>query len=231
MRTQDKADFLREDVMRVACKNGKGHIAPSLSCVDILTVLFYQVAQPYDTIILSKGHGCYCLYAIYADRGVISRGDWENFNLPGCLDGFGSLGHGLPIAVGVGFGNMLLGRRGRVWCIVGDGEMQEGSNWEALSFLNHHDLKNVTVIVDNNGLQAMDATDKVLSQDLKNRFIGWGLYPHCVDGHDHGELIYTLNLCPTVVIASTVKGKGFKHLENNPRFHYRVPNDNERERS
>ena len=214
--------------MRVACKNGRGHIASSLSCLDILAVLHYEEHFKKDTVILSKGHGCYGLYAIWADKGKISKKDWEGFNLSGCLEGFGSLGHGLPIAVGIAYGKKLSGKSGHVFCIVGDGEMQEGSNWESLSFMQHHDLDNITVIVDNNGLQAMDRIDNVLSQNLGSRFSGWGFNPIDCDGHNYMELLAILKSKPQVVIANTIKGKGFPVMENIVKFHYRVPNDNER---
>ena len=223
MNTQAKANQLREEVMRVACKNNKGHIAPSLSCLDILTVLCYQLTEWNDEIVLSKGHGCYGLYAIYADKGIISKDTWENFDLPGCLNSFGSLGHGLPVAVGLAYA-----LKGHVWCIVGDGEMQEGSCWEALSFLKHHELKNITVIVDHNGLQAMDKVENILSQNLFDRLDGWGFQPLVVDGHCHEMLKDVLSTKPQVVIAETVKGHGCLAMENQPHFHYRVPNDTER---
>jgi transketolase len=209
--------------MRVACKNKKGHIAPSLSCLDILAVLYYEQVFAKDKVILSKGHGCYGLYAILADLGRIEKTDWENFNLPGCLDGFGSLGHGLPIAVGNAFGNKLLGKKAHTFCIVGDGEMQEGSNWEALSFMHHHDLDNITVIVDNNGLQAMDRVENVLSHNLYNRFRGFGLSSITCDGHNYMELLAILKSRPHVVIANTIKGKGVDYMEGVAKWHYRLP--------
>ncbi len=220
----EKIEFLRQDIMRVACKNNKGHIAPSLSCLDILTVLNYAVINPDDKLILSKGHGCYGLYAIWADKMVIPKEQWENFQLSGCLDGFGSLGHGLPIAVGLAYA-----QKGHVWCIVGDGELQEGSMWEALSFMYHHKLNNITVIVDHNGLQAMDFIDNVLSQDIYNRLAGWGFEPFFCDGHDCEDLLI-LKSKPKIVIAYTVKGKGVKCMENVAKFHYRVPNENDNKR-
>ena len=207
----------------MACKNGRGHIASSLSCLDILAVLHYEEHFKKDTVILSKGHGCYGLYAIWADKGKISKKDWEGFNLSGCLEGFGSLGHGLPIAVGIAYGKKLSGKSGHVFCIVGDGEMQEGSNWEALSFLKHHGLINCTVIVDNNGLQAMDKVDNVLSQNLGARFAGWGFSPIDCDGHNYMELLAVLKAKPQVVIAKTIKGKGVDYMEGVAKWHYRLP--------
>ena len=221
--TKEKSDFLRQEVMRVACKNGKGHIAPSLSCLDILNVLHYEKEFEKDKVILSKGHGCYGLYAIWADKGVVPKEDFENFTLSGCLDGFGSLGHGLPIAVGRAFGNRLQGNKEHVFCIVGDGEMQEGSMWESLSFMSHHKLDNITVIVDANGLQAMDRIENVLSQDLNKRFTGWGFNPITCDGHNYMELLAILKSKPKIVIANTIKGKGFPEMEGVAKWHYRLP--------
>src|SRR4030043_52399 len=161
-----KANQIREDLIEVTVRNGAGHIAPSLSCVDILTALYYRIMnlsnnpnwEGRDRLIFSKGHGCYGLYAILTDIGYIDRKDWENFYkgsfLPGCLErsiengieaGCGSLGHGLPIAVGIAFGAKLQNKTYRVYCIVGDGEMQEGSNWESIQFAAKHKLDNLTV--------------------------------------------------------------------------------------
>lgn len=186
-----------------------GHIAPSLSCADIIQVIWDNF--PKDKLIISKGHGCYALYVL--------RNEWGT----GCLDGFGSLGHGLPIAVGIAYGNRLLNKKQHTFCIVGDGEMQEGSMWEALSFMNHHKLNNITVIVDANGLQAMDRIENVLSQDLEKRFIGWGFSPITCDGHNYMELLAVLKSKPKIVIANTIKGKGYPEMEGVAKWHYRLP--------
>jgi transketolase len=226
---KNKIHHLRQEVMRVACANKKGHIAPSLSCLDILAVLRYDPWHEHDTVILSKAHGCYGLYAIDADQGRIKKDDWERFNLPGSYEGLGSLGHGLPIAAGVAFGRRLQGRPGHTYVIVGDGEMQEGSNWEALSFIAHHKLKNVTVIVDNNGLQAIEPVQEVMAGDLDKRFRGWGFIPWIIDGHDVEQIKEALQFAPEIIIAHTIKGKGFPAMEGDPKFHYRVPDEKERQ--
>jgi len=227
--TIKKAKDLRRDILRVAMRNEQGHIAPSLSCLDILTVLYYEVLQERDTVILSKGHGCYGLYAIWADLGLLSKDKWENFDLDGCLPGYGSLGHGLPVAVGVAYANKKLENDRHVWCIVGDGEMQEGSNWEALSFLFHQGLTNITIIVDCNGLQAMDRIKNIMFQSLAGRFFGWGIKPYYCDGHDHYELLDFLETKPLVLLAQTVKGKGVSFMENRANWHFRVPDGSEQE--
>ena len=223
MNTVVKADKLRAEVVRVATRNKQGHIAPSLSCLDILTVLHYKVAKPQDTIILSKGHGCYGLYAIWADLGLLAKKKWENFDMPGCVDGYGSLGHGLPVAVGVAYANKKLGNDNHTWVIVGDGELQEGSNWEALSFMYHHQLTNISVIVDDNGLQAMDYVDKILYQNIFHRFKGWGFMVYHCDGHDHKQLYRWLDSKPMILVATTTKGKGVPYMENRAEWHFRCP--------
>jgi len=209
--TKEQADLLRQEIMKTACEKGMGHIAPSLSCLDILVVLYHNF--PKDIVILSKGHGCYGIYAL--------KGQWGK----GCLDGFGSLGHGLPIAVGLALGYRLLNKDRHVFCIVGDGELQEGSMWEALNVMQHYKLKNITIIVDNNGLQAMDRVENILSHDLVKRFEAWGLDTCVCDGHNHDKLNYLLKFKPQVIIANTVKGKGFKFMENTPKWHYRIPDE------
>jgi len=241
---QNKADQIRREVIDVAVRNKQGHIAPSLSCVDILVALYYEVMGDHDELIFSKAHGCYGLYAILTDLGKIPREVWLNFELPGCsarnlnygiTAGCGSLGHGLPIAVGAAFGKKVLGHEGRVFCIVGDGEMQEGSNWEAIQFAVKHELNNLAIIVDDNRLQAMDFRINVMDRfndSLRRRLSGFGLWPIICNGHDMAELIETLNMYvgdkfPHCVMAETIKGYGLLVAENVPKFHYRLPTQDE----
>ena len=221
--TIEKAEKIKGDVLDVSIRHSLGHVAPSLSCLDILTCLYYHSAKPSDTIILSKGHGCYALYSILADKGIIPQKKWNDFDLPGCLEGYGSLGHGLPVAVGEAFANQKLGNDKHVWVIVGDGELQEGSNWEALSFMFHHELQNITVIVDCNGLQAMDEINNILWQMLPGRFIGWGFDPEQCDAHDHNQLKEHLDDPPSILLARAIKGKGVSYMENKAEWHFKVP--------
>ena len=239
-----KADFIRQEVIRVAIKNKAGHIAPSLSCVDILVALYYDIMNENDRLIFSKAHGGYGLYAILADKGIIPKERWENFDLPGCVErmpeygieaGCGALGHGLPMAVGLAYGNKLQGKEGRIFCLCGDGELQEGTTWESVQFALHHKLNNLTLIVDDNGLQAMDFTENILDVDLCYALTGLEIYPLFCAGHDIAELseIITQKKAekeehqPTFIFAATVKGYGLKCAENVPKFHYRVPKENE----
>ena len=258
----EKANLIRKEVVDVTVRNGAGHIAPSLSCIDILTVLYYGVMdvsdsplwEDRDRLVFSKAHGCYGLYAILADKGYIGRDDWMSFykggNLAGCIEGTpqngievscGSLGHGLPMAVGIAFGAKLQDRKYRVYCIVGDGEMQEGSNWEAVQFAAKHRLWNLTVVIDNNRLQAMDSLDKILTiegreDDLHRKMEAFGFLVESCDGHNTEEISSVLERwrreqkqinAPQVLIAETVKGYGLLCMENIPNFHFRLPTEEE----
>ncbi len=254
---KEKANFIRDEILRVAIPNKAGHIAPSLSTVDILVALYYEVLRydfknPFweerDRLILSKGHGCYGLYAILTDLGIIPKKEWQNFNLEGktklsgCVErnvqygleaGCGSLGHGLPMAVGLAFGAKLQKKKYFVFCIVGDGEMQEGSNWEALQFAVKHELSNLIIIIDNNRLGAMDFLTNILDKsdkDLIKRLKGFGLRPLVCPGHDVVKLVECFKRAkkskikiPKTIVAQTIKGFGLKCMENVPKFHYRVP--------
>ncbi len=255
-----KADAIRDEVIQVCVRNKAGHIAPSLSSVDILTALYYDVMayrpkdplwEARDRLIFSKGHGCYALYAILADKGVIPKKEWKGFYTPssslsGCIErrpkygfeaGCGSLGHGLPIAVGVAFGAKLWNKNYHTFCIAGDGELQEGTTWEALQFAVKHEIRNLTVIIDSNRLQAMDFVTDVLDKEAHDnikRIKGFGLSPVVCPGHDVWKLASFLRQArassgnkPNVIIAKTVKGFGLKCMENVPKFHFRIPNDEE----
>lgn len=257
-----KANQIRRDLVEVAVRNGAGHIAPSLSCVDILTALYYKILnlsdypqwEDRDRLVFSKGHGCYGLYAILADIGYIDRKDWENFYkgsfLPGCLErsveqgieaGCGSLGHGLPIAVGVAFGAKLQNKTYRVYCVVGDGEMQEGSMWEAIQFAVKHKLSNLTIIIDHNRLQAMDFLENILTlegrkDDLQRKMKAFGCEVKTCNGHNIKSIVSIIekwaknqkNLYkPQVLVANTIKGYGLICMENIPKFHFRIPTEEE----
>jgi transketolase len=225
MRLERKADEIRQDVIRVAMKNDAGHIAPSLSCIEILVMLYYRIMGEDDKLIFSKAHGGYGVYAILSDLGIINRKKWEEFQLPGCLQkmpgvtaGCGALGHGLPIAVGMAYASKLQNQGRSIFCIVGDGEMQEGSNWEAIQFAVKHKLGNLYVIIDNNRLQAMDFR------------VHFGVMVGRQPGHDIDNMAFFLETAmsmvsekPTFLIAETVKGSGLKCIQNIPRGHFRVP--------
>ncbi len=253
---EKKADFIRKRLVEVAVENGAGHIAPSLSCVDILILLYYHILnigddpewEGRDRLVFSKAHGAYGLYAILADIGYIRQKDWDTFYqtsfLKGCAEqslqhgieaGCGSLGHGLPMAVGIAFGAKLRRKEYNSYCIVGDGEMQEGSNWEAVQFAVKQQLNHLIIIIDCNGLQAMDSLEEVLSpmdsyKDLSCKFNAFGCKVIRCAGHDMAELkrsfeeirTYKGNQ-PIAILAKTTKGYGICAIENVVKFHFRVP--------
>lgn len=257
-----KANQIRKSVIEVAVSNRAGHIAPSLSSVDILTALYYRLMNLYDNpqmeerdrLIFSKAHGCYGVYAILADIGYIKPEDWRGFYkgsfLIGCIErspehgieaSCGSLGHGLPMAVGLAFGAKLQNKKYSVYCIVGDGEMQEGSMWEAVQFAVKHKLSNLMIIVDNNGLQAMDFLENVLvpegrTDDLQKKLKAFGCTVDTCDGHNIEDIVSAISLWtkkradlfgPQVLIAKTIKGYGLLCMENIPKFHFRLPTEEE----
>ncbi len=259
---QTKANYVRRDVINIAVRNGAGHIAPSLSCVDILTALYYRIMnlsdnpqwEDRDRLVFSKAHGCYGLYSILADKGYIKRNDWEAFymdcHLTGCIErdvksgieaGCGSLGHGLGMAVGIAFGAKLQNKNYRVYCIVGDGEMQEGSNWEAVQFAVKHELSNLTVVIDNNRLQAMDFLKNILTiegrkDDLQKKMKAFGFEVRTCDGHNPENIASVIEKwikkqknmnAPQVLVANTIKGYGLICMENIPKFHFRLPTEDE----
>jgi transketolase len=257
---KDKANYIRENVIDISVRNKAGHIAPSLSCVDILTALYYKVMdyqeknplwEGRDRLVFSKAHGCYALYAILADKGILPKKEWESFYTPessllGCMErrteygleaGCGSLGHGIPIATGIAFGAKLQGKKYHTFCVVGDGELQEGSAWEAIQFAVKHEVGSLTIVIDANRLQAMDFIINVLdkeTKDILSRLKGFGLSPIVCSGHDVNALARHLGEAkkkvknrPNVILAETIKGFGLKCMENVPKFHFRIPTDEE----
>lgn len=248
-----KADSIRKRLVEVSIRNGAGHIAPSLSSVDILAVLYYRIMnisdsplwEERDRMIFSKAHGAYALYAILSDIGYIPQKDFDNFYrgsfLSGCVErspshgieaSCGALGHGLPMATGIAFGAKLQNKKYMTYCIVGDGEMQEGSNWEAIQIAAKHQLDNLIIIVDCNGLQAMDFLKDVLStgdpvDDLECKFKAFGTNVARCDGHNADSIIGAIKQPkknkPLTILAKTVKGYGVKAIENVPKFHFRIP--------
>ncbi len=255
-----KAGQIRRDVIETAFRNEAGHIAPSLSTVDILVALYYSAMNycpddPHwgerDRLILSKSHGCYALYSILADIGTLPKQKWKDFytdksDLKGCAErnldygieaGCGSLGHGLPMAVGIAYAAKLRGDSYHIFCLVGDGEMQEGTCWEALLFATKHKLNNLTIIIDQNNLQAMDFIRDVMdnhASDLIERIKGFWLEPQIAPGHDTEALAEMLHVLkhsssdtPNCLVAQTTKGYGLKAMENVPQFHFRLPTPDE----
>ncbi len=249
-----KAKELRGEMIKTICRAGGGHMPATLSIIDIITVLYYSILNidpdspedPHrDRFILSKGHACVALYTVLADRGFFDKhhlgtfgklgsilgGHPDMHKIPGVEASTGALGHGFPFGVGMALSGKLDNEKYRVFTLLGDGECQEGSIWEAAMFASHHKLDNLIAIVDYNKQQAMDFLDKVVSLEPfaeKWRTFGWEVRE--VDGHDLNQLLESFNTCPFVkgrpnlLIAHTTKGKGVSFMEHEPLWHYRMPN-------
>jgi len=253
-----KSAEIRLRVLETALRAGKGHVPPAFSWVDIGVSLFYggilqiKPSEPRwperDRFILSKGHGCLTLYAILSDLGFFPKNELENFcghgcllaghpdpNIPGVEIVSGSLGHGLGISAGMALSAKIDGKDWFVYTLLGDGECQEGSVWEAAMFASHHKLNNLVAIVDRNRLGATDFTENSLSlEPFSRRWQAFGWEVVNKNGHDIEQLIDVLSKAkqrtsaqPLLIIADTTKGKGVSFMEGSPLWHHRMPKSEE----
>ena len=243
--------------LEMVVKSRASHIGSALSIADILAVLYYDLLNVFpqdsknekrDFFVLSKGHACASVYATLGLKGFFPLKDLETYGndgssfmnhishkVPGVEFSTGSLGHGLPFATGIALGKKIKHQSNRIFVIVGDGELDEGSNWEALLFASHHKLDNLTIIVDYNKLQSLTTVEQTLClEPLEDKFEAFGSNVHRVDGHDHRQLhnvfiesINNRNGKPTIVIADTIKGKGVSYMENEVKWHYSTPSQDE----
>lgn len=250
-----KAKQIRREAIEAIYYAKSGHPGGSLSATDMLVALYYKhmknisVADPKnpdrDRFILSKGHACPALYAILADLGFFPKEDLHTLRHPGShLQGqpdikktpgidacAGSLGQGLSVAAGMAMGAKKAGRDLQVYCMLGDGEMQEGQIWEALMACAHYGLDNLTVLVDNNGLQIDGSNDEVMRLgSIADKMRAFGLETiELADGHDFEAIFAALNAPhngrPKAIVAHTVKGKGVSFMENAVAWHGSTPND------
>lgn len=249
-----KALWMRREALRMVFEKQLGHPGGDLSAIDILATLYfgvlrYDAAQPEkpdrDRFVMSKGHATGALYTALAAAGYFPT-DWlatymrpqsklnghPNRNyLPGVETNTGPLGHGLPVALGIAIAGQITGADYRTYVLTGDGELQEGSNWEAAMTAGNRKLANLTLIVDRNRLQqgaGTEETNGLDPLDAKFRAFGWHVVE--IDGHDVPTLIATLGAAPgerrkpLCVIANTVKGKGVSFMENKASWHHGVPN-------
>lgn len=219
-----------------------GHLGGNMSCIDALVVLYHQVIQPADQFILSKGHSAGALYAALWSAGKLTDEDLDTFcqdgglpahpviGVPGVDFHTGSLGHGPSLAAGMALAAKHSGSDRRVYCLCGDGEWQEGSCWEALSFAVYHRLDNLTILIDQNGWQGFGRVHDVISKDdLMSKIKVFGAYVLCVDGHNPDAMraaVETHVDQPSVIILDTIKGHGL-HFENTLESHYLPLTDEE----
>lgn len=246
----------RRTILRIIKQAKAGHTAGSLSCIDILNVLYNHVlnvspqtfsSQNRDRYIQSKGHSVEALYTVLADRGFFPSEELDTLGryqshyighptrkVRGIEQNTGALGHGLSVSVGLALAAKMDGRTYRVYTLLGDGELAEGSNWEALIMAAHNKLDNLTVIVDRNTLQITGRTEDVLSlEPLLDKFRAFGGAVRTVDGNDVGALAQIFDQLPferdkpSVIIARTIKGKGISFIEDVAQWHHKVPSDDQ----
>ena len=252
---QLKSVRLRKMTLEAIYEAGAGHTGGGLSCLDILNVLYNRIlnvspetfgSATRDRYVQSKGHSVEALYAVLADRGFFPEADLKTIchyqshyvghptrHIPGIEMNTGALGHGLPICIGMALAGKMDSASYRVFTLLGDGELAEGSNWEAGLAAAHYDLDNLTAIIDHNTLQISGHTRDVMSNeplDEKWRAFGWAV--KVVNGHDYAALTKALSKPaeigkPTCIIANTTKGKGVSFMENVAKWHHGVPSDAE----
>lgn len=243
----EKAKEARRKVLSMIHKAGTSHIASNFSVIDIATVL-YENIKPDDKVVWSKGWAAATIYYFLAQQGTIPAQDLEKFpsapylglaetTVAGVLCNGGAVGHGTPIAAGIALAKKKLGEPGIVYCILSDGELNEGSVWESVMFAAHHQLDNLVFIVDANGWQAMGKTKDVISINEYNAFEGFGWHAEPINGHDYQEIESAIDINiyrkgrPIAIIARTVKGKGVSFMENHLLYHYKNVDDETYERA
>lgn len=254
MLLEDISKEIRKSILRMNAKSSASHSGTALSTVDILTVLYFKIMKidpknpllkDRDKFILSKGHGSSALYTTLAERGYFDKSLLEGFyidggQLPGHLDkeaafgvevSSGSLGHGLSIAVGMAIASKIDNLNNHIYVMCGDGELNEGSMWEAIMFAPHKQLDNLTLIIDYNKLQGYGKTNEVVNLEPLNeklKAFNWDVIE--IDGHNLNEIEESLLIKssnPKVIIAHTIKGKGVSYMENQFIWHYKSPNEEE----
>lgn len=248
--SRERADAARRLLIEAAIAAGTCHIGSSLSIVDILAVLHQDVlpAGPAHRFLLSKGHAASALWATLAAFGRIDPDDFvrgycsedgmfaghPERGIAGVEMTGGSLGHGPAIAVGTALADRHDGNGRRTFCLVGDGELNEGSVWEAIALAGHHRLSNLALVVDANGLQGLGSTAAVLDlEPLGPKLSAFRFDVAEIDGHDHDALhdaLRSASTLPRAVIARTIKGNGVSFMENELMWHYRTLGEGDRER-
>ncbi len=253
---QRKSIEYRRAILRSIKAANAGHTAGSLSCIDILNVLYNYVmditpenfaSTARDRYIQSKGHSVEALYVVLADQGFFPESELKTLSrfqshfvghptrkVSGIEHNTGALGHGLSVSVGLALGAKMSGSLHRVFSLLGDGELAEGSSWEALMAACHYELDNLVIIVDRNGLQITGATEDVMGlEPLAEKFAAFGCAVRSCDGNDVASLTRAFDRLPfergkpNLLLARTVKGAGVSFMEDVVKWHHRVPADDE----
>ena len=254
-KSKELAKKIRLHALEMTHLGGSSHIGSILSIADILAVLYEDILvfnskipklPERDRFILSKGHSGAGVYAVLAEKnffpvselkkhysdGSKFSGHVSHKGVPGVEFSTGSLGHGLSISCGLSLSAKLNNQKHKIFCLISDGECDEGSNWEAILLASHHELDNLIVIIDKNGLQSIKSTNETLNlEPFRDKWISFGWKATEIDGHNNSEILNALKLNsndkPHCIIAKTIKGKGVSFMENNVLWHYRTARDQE----
>jgi len=254
-KTETFAKNIRINTLRMITSSKSSHIGSCLSIADVMAVLFTKIMkynvnnvndEKRDRLIFSKGHAAAIYYASLAEAGFFSKSKLKHYctngsnlnghvtrnSIKGVEVSAGSLGHGLSISIGIALSLIKNKQKNRVFCIISDGECNEGSTWEAALFAGHHKLNNITLIVDYNKIQSFGRVSEVLNlNSLEKKWQSFNWSVKKVDGHSHFQLIQKLknnkSNKPQLIMANTIKGKGISFMENKLEWHYKSPNDKE----
>ena len=252
---------VRRDIINMTANAGSGHPGGSLSATELMSAIFCTQMRidpknpkdpNRDRFVLSKGHSAPCYYGVLAELGFFDKAEFQNFRqlhgilqghpdmkkIPGVDASTGSLGQGVSIAVGMALGAKYLGKDTKVFTILGDGECQEGQVWEAFMAASHYKLDNLTVVIDNNGLQIDGPNDEVMSLgDMAAKLRAFGFHlVELSDGNDLEQVLAALNEAtepgkPKAILAHTVKGKGVSFMENQAGWHGKAPSEEQRQQA
>ncbi len=236
---------IRSNILNLTYKAKSSHIGSSLSIVEILVSLYFGVLKKTDKFILSKGHAALALYCVLFEKKIISKRNLDSYGSNGTIlmnhashkvrgieFSTGSLGHGLPVAVGKAIKFKSINKKYKVFVLISDGELNEGTTWESLLFASHHKLDNLNIIIDYNKIQSLDFVNNVLGvEPLRKKLESFGCHVEITDGHSVLNIQKKLKKLsknkPKILIANTVKGKGISFMENNNLWHYKNPNKNQ----
>lgn len=232
--------YIRSEILKISNLAKSSHIGSSLSITDILVVLYKDILKK-NVFILSKGHACLAYYCVLQKMNYISKKTLKSYGknntillshvshkVPGVEFSTGSLGHGLPYAVGRALAEKINKKNKKIYVLISDGELNEGTTWESLLFASYHKLDNLIIIIDYNRIQSLDYTKNILQlEPIDKKLLSFGCNVKKIDGHNFSQIkksfLFDSKNKPYVILANTIKGKGIKFMENSILWHYRSP--------
>lgn len=234
-----KSENIRKNIIQLSYNTKSAHLGSSLSCVEILVSILTEFKTKTDELIFSKGHAALSYYSALIEFNYLGKSLLKNFLTKGSKFwshitkqenkiffkySFGSLGYGLGITAGIAYLKKIKKKNGRVFCVISDGELNEGSIWEAILFISHHKLNNIIILIDKNSWQSFGRTKDIINlKNLKKKLECFDFDVYEIDGHSiHNllEVIKKKTRLPKIIICNTVKGKGIKRIENKLSSHY-----------